>query len=130
MAALSTLRVRWSYRYRSLGSDFGCSPIYLGGINHRQSSHVEDAADRRRLGEDVRRLGGAEQDRSNRHAAGGGDPKQIVGDVRRIKTGHDEKIGFRRQARVREDAIREPAWIAPHRHASRLRPPGPEPPPE
>ena len=58
MAALSTLRVRWSYRYRSLGSDFGCSPIYLGGINHRQSSHVEDAADGRRLGEDVCRLGG------------------------------------------------------------------------
>src|ERR1700737_1507161 len=108
MAALSTLRVRWSGPFRALGSDFGCSRIYLGGINHRQSSHVEDAPDRRRLGEDVRRLGGAEQDRSNRHAAGGGDPKPIGGKVRRIKTGHDEKISFRRQARVREDVIENP----------------------
>src|ERR1700754_1094364 len=83
----------------SLGSDPHCTGARLGGIDGGQGRHVKNASYGRGLGKDVRGLGRPEENRTDRDAASGAGPEEVVRDVARIEIRHDQKIGLTRQAR-------------------------------
>jgi hypothetical protein len=66
----------------SLGGDpRHCTDARLSSIDGGQGRHVENAPHGRGLGKDVRGLGGTEENRTDRDAASGADPKEVVRDV-------------------------------------------------
>jgi len=73
-----------------------------------QSRHVENAAHRCRLREDVRRFCCAEKNGTDGNAAASRHSQKVICDVAGIQIGHHQKIGFSRQGRVRKDAVEHP----------------------
>ena len=70
------------------------------GIGHRDGGHVDDAPHRGAGGEDVHRLGCAQQNGANGHIVAGCRLEQVLGDIGGIHIGHDQQIGAARERAV------------------------------
>src|SRR6266702_2589494 len=57
-----------------------CTDARLSSIDGGQGRHVKNAPHGRGLSKNVRGLGGTEENRTDRDAASGADPEEVVGD--------------------------------------------------